>query len=132
MPWRLLRDTLGGRRVLEDHRRAFLADHDRGRVGVAAWNLRHDRGVGDAQSLDPVDAQPRIDHRIDLAAHPAGADRVQIGDPAHPDLLDHLLVALTLRAGDYLLADKRLQRRLRGDLAAQPRAIDERLKVVVA
>src|SRR5207302_6888911 len=29
--------------------------HDRGGVGIAAGHLRHNRGVGDAQSLDPVD-----------------------------------------------------------------------------
>jgi hypothetical protein len=49
-------------------------------------------------------------------------------NPAHPDLLDHLLVALALGAGQHLLADKRLQHRLRRDLAAQPRTVDQRLK----
>jgi hypothetical protein len=39
--------------VFEDPRGAFLADHDRGRVSVAGRNLRHDRGVGDAQPFDP-------------------------------------------------------------------------------
>ena len=38
----------------------------------------------------PVDPQPRIDDRVDLAPHPAGADRVQVGDAAHADFLDHL------------------------------------------
>jgi hypothetical protein len=68
--------------VLQHDRGAFLADHDRGRVRVAARNLRHDRGVGDAQPLDAVDAQPWIDDGIDLAPHAAGADRVHVGDAA--------------------------------------------------
>ena len=97
---RLVREMLrprGG--VFEDHRGAFLADHDRRRVGVAAGHLRHDRGVGDAQALDPVDPEPRIDDGVDLAAHAAGADRMQVGDAAHADFLDHLLVALDAGPG---------------------------------
>jgi predicted ATPase len=35
--------------VLEHHSGAFFADHDRGRVGVAAGDLRHDRSVGNAR-----------------------------------------------------------------------------------
>ena len=37
----------------------LLADHDRRRVGVAAGDHRHHRGVGDAQALDPADPQLR-------------------------------------------------------------------------
>src|SRR6056297_3199620 len=47
-----------GAAVLEDHVAGLLADHDRGRIGVAADDRRHDGGVGDAQPVDPVDAQP--------------------------------------------------------------------------
>jgi hypothetical protein len=78
---------------------AFLADYDRGRIGVPAGDLRHDRGVGDAQPLYAVDAQPWIDDGVDLAPHAAGADRVQVGDASQPDLLDHLLVRLARVAG---------------------------------
>src|SRR3546814_14223137 len=35
----------------------LLADHDRGGVGVARDHGRHDRGVGDAQALQPMDPQ---------------------------------------------------------------------------
>src|SRR6201986_2318299 len=34
----------------------FLGDHDRGQVGVAAWDGRHDRCVGDAQAYNAVEA----------------------------------------------------------------------------
>jgi len=50
----------------------------------AAGNLRHDRGIGDAQQLDPLDPQPRIDDGVDLSVPPAwGPNRVQVGDAAH-------------------------------------------------
>jgi hypothetical protein len=41
------------RRVLQHHARGLLADHDRGRIGVAGGERRHDRGVGDAQAAIP-------------------------------------------------------------------------------
>ena len=63
-------------RIVEDHRGRLFADHDRRRVGVATGDLRHDRGVSDAQPFDAVHAQPRIDHRVAARSHPAGADRV--------------------------------------------------------
>jgi hypothetical protein len=60
-----------------------------------------------------VDPEPRIDNRVSLAPHPAGADRVQVGDSAHANLLDHLVIGLHLGTGQNFLADKRLERRLR-------------------
>ncbi len=47
-------------RVLQDHRRRLLADHDRRRVGVAGDNRRHDRGVHRPQTLS---RGARIDDR---------------------------------------------------------------------
>ena len=41
----------------------LFADHDRGRVGIAAGYRGHDRGVGDAQIFDSIDAQLRIERR---------------------------------------------------------------------
>ena len=55
---------------------APLADHDRGRVGVAAGDRRHDRGVADPQPLDAPDLEVGADHRQLVDAHPAGADAV--------------------------------------------------------
>ena len=40
--------------ILEDHRRPLLADHDRGRVGVAADHLRHDGSVHHPEAADAV------------------------------------------------------------------------------
>jgi hypothetical protein len=50
-------------RAAEDEIGGLLADHDTGRVGVAADEVRHDRGIGDAQALDAAHAQVRIDDR---------------------------------------------------------------------
>ena len=44
-----------------------------GRVGVGRDDRRHDRGVDDPERLDPVEAQPRIDDRVRIGAHAAGA-----------------------------------------------------------
>jgi len=60
---------------------AFLADHDRGCVGVAADQRGHDRCVGYAQPVDAAHAQLVVDngHRVVGQAHLAGADRVVLG-----------------------------------------------------
>ncbi len=60
-----------------DHVGGLLADHDGRRIGVAADQGRHDRGIDHAQALEPVNLQLRIDHghRV-VDAHLAGADRV--------------------------------------------------------
>lgn len=55
---------LGGRQqavVLQDDVRGLLADHDAGRVGVAARQRGHDGGVGAAQAVDSPHAQPGVD-----------------------------------------------------------------------
>ena len=75
---------------------AFLADHDRWCVSTGVQCRRHDRGVGDAQALHPNNAQPRIDHRGRIAAHPAGPTRMEksrgaganvvLGRPAYSQL----------------------------------------------
>jgi len=48
-------------RVLEDHVGAFLPDHDRGCVGIAGHERRHDGSVDDPQTLDAANAQARVD-----------------------------------------------------------------------
>jgi len=62
-----------------DDRRALLAHHDRRRLRVAADQLRHDRRIDDAQSLETVHAELRIDDRHLVVAHLAGADWVVVG-----------------------------------------------------
>src|SRR5438552_18999973 len=41
--------------------RKALGDHDRRDVGEARWHGRHDRGIDDEESLDPVDPPGAID-----------------------------------------------------------------------
>src|SRR5580658_1446736 len=57
----------------------LLADHDRGRVSVAAGYRRHDGGIGDAQSFNAIDAQLRVDDAHGIDAHFTGAGLVVIG-----------------------------------------------------
>src|SRR5580658_7547757 len=69
---------IGGRcsgpHVLKDHVRTLLADHDRGGVGIAGNDRRHDRGIDHAQTRESAYAQPFIDHGLRILAHAAGAD----------------------------------------------------------
>ena len=46
------------------------------RVGVAADQRRDDRRIGDAQTLDPADAQLGVDDGCGIRPHPGRADRV--------------------------------------------------------
>src|SRR6266513_5821472 len=70
--------VLSGASVFEEHVGGFLADHDRGRVGVAGRYGRHDGGIGDPQPADAVDPQARIADRLGVGPHMAGADRMQV------------------------------------------------------
>jgi hypothetical protein len=53
-----------------------LCDHDRGRVGIAADEARHDGGVDDAEPVNTAHAQVGVDHGVNIGAHPTGASRV--------------------------------------------------------
>ena len=55
-----------------DQIRGAFGDHDRGRVGVAAHDARHHRGVDDAKAVEPMHLELAVDHRPDRA----GAGRV--------------------------------------------------------
>src|SRR5258705_8230901 len=74
-----------------DHVGGLLADHDGWRIGVAADQGRHHRGIDDAQAFNAADLQLWIDHRHRIDAHLAGADRVIHGIDAlaqnFPDLV---------------------------------------------
>jgi hypothetical protein len=50
-----------------DHLGGFLADHDRGSVGVAADDVRHDTGVRHAQVADAHHLQRGINDIADAA-----------------------------------------------------------------
>src|SRR6195952_6112451 len=61
---------------IQDEVGGLLPDHDRWRVGVAAGDGRHDRGVHDPEALDAPHPQVRADDGALVHAHPAGADAV--------------------------------------------------------
>ena len=112
----------------EDEVGAALADHDRGRVGVAAGDRRHDRGVADPQPLDAADLEVGADDRELVDAHPAGADAVVDRRGPVEDRVAQLL-ALEVRAGVDLLLDRAAERRAGHDLAHHLRALGEHLEV---
>src|SRR5258707_10233544 len=75
-----------------DHVGGLLADHDGRRIGVAADQGRHDRGIDDAQAFNATDFQLGIDHRHRVDAHLAGADRMIDGVDALAKNLPDILV----------------------------------------
>ncbi len=68
-----------------DERRAALADHDARRVGVAADQPRHHRGIGDIEPSTPRTLSRGIDHRAFVRSHPRGPDWVVDGVGAGAD-----------------------------------------------
>src|SRR5689334_10313580 len=124
-PWRLCRG-------LPDHGRALLADHDGGGIGVAGHDGWHDRGVGHPKPVDSVNFELWIDDGVHLAAHTASTHRMEVGDAAGADVGLEVGLLGDVRAGQDLLDHEWLQRRLLGDLAADPHALDQRVVVVGA
>ena len=57
--------------------RRLLRDHHRRRMRVAGNQRRHDRAIHHAQSCKTVHAQPIVDHGHRIAAHLAGAGRME-------------------------------------------------------
>src|SRR4029453_723337 len=56
---------------------AFFTDHDGRCIDVAAHEMRHDGGVDDAQALDPMHLECRVDDGRRVNAHLAGAAWVE-------------------------------------------------------
>ena len=84
--------------------RGLLGDHDRRRIGVAAHDGRHDRGIDHPQSLDSVHLQAGIDDRHGVVAHLAGAGRVPGGGGRTPHEGFEIRVASEVRSRCHLLA----------------------------
>src|SRR5262245_62367861 len=91
--------------ILKNHGRCFLADHNRGCIGITADDLWHDRGVGDAQARDAVHPQTRIDDSVGSSAHAAGANRMKVRDAAIAQVLDQVLLAGNQRSRHNFLGD---------------------------
>jgi hypothetical protein len=89
--------------VLEDHVGTLLADHDRGRIGVAGHDCRHDRGIDHAKPCKAVHSQPFVGHGGRVLPHSAGADGMEGGGAAAADEIEQLVVALAPVAGLDLL-----------------------------
>src|SRR5580704_493514 len=48
-------------RILQQHGGGFFGDHRGRRVGIAGRDRRHDRGIGDAQPVQPKKTQALVD-----------------------------------------------------------------------
>src|SRR4029077_14329024 len=81
---------------------------------------------------DAMDHELRVDPRIHIGANAAGADGVEVRDAVGAGEGLQVRLAGDRGAGQDLLADERLQRRLPGDLAADAHAFDYRLVIVGA
>ena len=123
--------------VLENPLRRLLGHHQRGRIGVAAGDDRHHTGIHHAQPRNQAaraaHAQPRIDHRhrIVIAPHLGGADRVKDGGGNVASQARQVGICLELDAGLELLRRIARQRRLRHDLARDPQRVGRHLAVGV-
>src|SRR6266403_71597 len=103
-----------------DHVGGLLADHEGWRIGVAADQGRHDRGIDDAQAFNASDFQLRIDPRSRIDAHLAGADRVIDGIHTLAQNLPDIFVGF-----DALREQVRaLQRFERGRVKQPPRRLE--------
>src|SRR5258708_9238293 len=92
-----------------DHGGGLRADHDGWRIGVAADQGRHDRGIDDAQAFNASDFQLRIDHRYRIDAHLAGADRVIDGIDTLAQHFSNILVGFDAFR-EHVRALQRLER----------------------
>jgi hypothetical protein len=91
--------------ILKDHFRAFFADHDRGCVGIAGNDRRHDRGIDHPQARKATYVQPLIDHGILILAHAAAADGMIGGGTAAADEIKQIIVVIALLPRLDLLGD---------------------------
>ena len=104
-----------GRR--EDELGRLLADHDGGRVGVAADDHGHDRCIGDPEPGDAVDPEPFVHHRHRVRAHAAGANGMEGRHRVGTEPRRELFVALQVVTGRQLAAAIGVEGRLRDDVA---------------
>src|SRR3546814_8875835 len=63
--------------VGKNHLGRLLGDNDSRRIGIAGNDIRHDRGIGDAQPPEGPQLQPRIDDAFGIRSHARRADRME-------------------------------------------------------
>src|SRR3954447_2405710 len=85
--------------------------HDR-RVGVARYQPGHYGTVNDAQSLNAVHLQPRIDHSVYVTAHATRRHRVSAAQRTDPKRIENFVVRDAKRARHQLVTNISLQGRL--------------------
>src|SRR3954469_14512986 len=85
--------------------------HDRG-VGIARYQPGHYGTVNDAQSLNAVHLQPRIDHGVDVTAHATRGDCVSAAQRTDPKSVENFFVRDAMRARHQLITNISPQGRL--------------------
>lgn len=114
---------------VQDELGTFFTNHDRWCIGVATGNDRHDRGIGDAQTVNAADPEARVDDGAFVIAHLARADRMERRHGGRLQPFDKFGVGLDLRTGRELASAIGVEGGLVDDLARQPNAGDHGLTV---
>src|SRR5262245_38059987 len=86
-------------RILQDHIRSLLGNHDRGSIGIARHQIRHHGRIDHAQALDAAHLEPLVNHGQRVVAHPAGRGRVIDGRAGLAAEGEDVVVADHLGAG---------------------------------
>ena len=87
--------TISDRIWLAEQLGGPLTDHHRRGRRVAARDEGHHRGVGNAEPLEPVNSQLRVDNGLGVLAHPARPDLVVVGHGRAADVVAQLLAERT-------------------------------------
>src|SRR3984893_9750437 len=108
----------------QDHVCRLLRNHDHGCIDVAADQVGHDRSIHNSEILHTAELEPRINDRIRVRPHAAGAAGVVGGGKARSNVAGELPIGPQVGSRAGLAPAKRGKRRLRRDLAQQlePRA----------
>jgi len=75
----------------------FLADHDSRSIRITVDDGRHNRGIGDAQTLHTMDLELGVDHGHWIEAHFARPDRMEDGANMVADIVANIRIALYRR-----------------------------------
>jgi hypothetical protein len=66
---------------------SLLSDHDRRRIDIAAYQMRHYRRINDAEAFDAANPESRVDDGGTVYAHLAGAARVKDRNALRAEIL---------------------------------------------
>jgi hypothetical protein len=111
----------------------LFGDHNYRCVDIAADQVGHDRGINDAQPVDPEDSQLAVNYRggVVRGAYFAGTERVMDTDAGCPDMRIDRLIRGLVRPGCDFTGDEWAQRSLVCDLANDPQSRPEGRPILI-